>query len=99
MVVCFGAVERRRSRSRDKVNHHHHYVLHVCHLGHFLHVPRVGHLAQYYCFLSILYNWANATGGGRLYVIVSFLNISYRSERSALCSVPALLVVRSHVCD
>ena len=59
-MVCFGAVERRRSRSRDKVNHHHH---HVGHLGHFLHVPRVGHLAQYYCFLYILYNWANATGG------------------------------------
>ena len=24
---------------------------------------RVGHLAQCYCFLSILYNWADATGG------------------------------------
>ena len=55
-----GAVERRRSksRSRDKVNHHH-----VLHIGHFLHVPRVGHLAQ--CFLSIIYNWSIATGGGR----------------------------------
>ena len=59
-----GAVERRsKSRSRDKVNHHHHHVLHIGHFGHFLHVPRVGHLAQ--CFLSIIYNWSIATGGGR----------------------------------
>ena len=43
--------------------HHHHHVLHVGHLGHFLHAPRVGHLAQCNCFLSILNNWANATGG------------------------------------
>ena len=50
-------------RSRGKINHHHHHVLNVGHLGHFLQVPRVGHLAPYYCFLSILYNWANATGG------------------------------------
>ena len=67
-------VERRRGgqRPRVKVNHH---VLNVGHLGHFLHFPRVGHLAHCYCFLSILYNWANATGaeeGRRLYVIVPF---------------------------
>ena len=51
-----------RSKFNVKVNYHH-YVLRVGHLGNFLHVPRVGHLAQCYCFLSILYNWANATGG------------------------------------
>ena len=42
-------------RSRDKINHHHH-VLHVCHLGDFLHVPWVGHLRNVIVFLSILYN-------------------------------------------
>ena len=50
---------------RRKVNH----VLHVGHLGHFIHVPRVGHLhgiAHAQCFLYILYNWTNATGGSKV---------------------------------
>ena len=54
-------VKGQGQRSRDKVNHQHHHVLHVSHLGQFLHVPRVGHLAQIYCFLSIIYNLTNAT--------------------------------------
>ena len=61
-VARCGLEERQGQRSRDKVNHHYH-VLHVAHLGQFLHVPRVGHFPQCYCFLTILYNWANATGG------------------------------------
>ena len=47
----------------EEESQYHHLVLHVVHLGNFLHVPRVGLLGQCYCFLSILYNWANATGG------------------------------------
>ena len=59
-----GAVERRRrSKVKVKITHHLHHILHVGHLSHFLHVPHVGHLAQCYCFLSVLYNWANATRG------------------------------------
>ena len=46
-------------RSHDKVSYHR-YILRIGHLGHFIHVPRVGHLAQCYCFISIIYNWANA---------------------------------------
>ena len=71
-AVRWSALERWRGgreegqRSRDKVSHYHHHVLHVGHLGHSLHVPHVGHLAQCYCFLSILYNWANAIGGEEL---------------------------------
>ena len=42
-------------------HHHHHHVLHVCHLGHFLNVPRRPPCAV--LLFSILYNWANATGG------------------------------------
>ena len=57
-----GRVEGRRSKVNVKVNYHHH-VMHVGHLGHFLHVPRIGHLVQCYCFRSILYKWADATGG------------------------------------
>ena len=55
-------MEGKKSQINIKVNYRH-YVLRVGHVGHFLHVPRVGHLALCYCFISILYNWANATGG------------------------------------
>ena len=48
------------AEEEEEENHHHH---HVQPLGQFRHLPRVGHLAKFYCFLSILYNWANATGG------------------------------------
>ena len=50
------------AEEEEEEEENHHHVLHVDHLGHFLQVPRVGHLAQCYSFLSILYNWANATG-------------------------------------
>ena len=88
-------------RSRNKVNRLHHHVLYVGDLGFFLHVPREGHLAQCYCFLCILYNFANATGGEEGYKLlhIFFVTIPNRTYRSALRSVPALLVVRSHVCD
>ena len=52
-----GRDEGQRSKVNVKINYHH-YVLHVGHLDHFLHVPQVGHLhirahAQCYCFISI----------------------------------------------
>ena len=57
------AILARRGAARRKGGRRKDHVQFVGHLGALLHFPRVGHLAQCYCFLSILYNWANATGG------------------------------------
>ena len=66
IISCFNRIKKQSAsqvEEEEEENHHQHHVLHVGHLGHFFHVPRVNHFAQCYCFLSILYNWANATGG------------------------------------